>query len=94
VYRGQVDDRLASEAIDDFETDVREGRLAVVDVLWRRTLDRAALLSTSHTASLGTRALDVLHVASALTLDARRFVSYDERQAALAKAVGLRVLAP
>lgn len=45
-------------------------------------------------ADLGTRTLDVLHVASAVALGAQRFVTYDIRQAALAKAVGLRVLAP
>lgn len=57
-------------------------------------LDRTAELSRTHTAKLGTRALDVLHVASALELGARTFVSYDTRQAALAKAVGLKTLAP
>jgi hypothetical protein len=94
VYHKAIDDRLARAAIADFDADVREGRLTVLDVLWRRTLDLAAELSTLHTAALGTRTLDVLHVATAVTLEARRFVSYDDRQAALAKAVGLRVLAP
>lgn len=94
VHRKEIDDRLAHAAIADFDADVREGRLTVVDVLWRRTLDLAAELSTLHTAALGTRTLDVLHVATAVILEARRFVSYDDRQAALAKAVGLRVLAP
>lgn len=94
VHRKQIDQRLAGGAIADFDADVREGRLAIVDVLWRRTLDLAAQLSTQHTAVLGTRTLDVLHVATAVTLEARRFVSYDERQAALAHAAGLRVVAP
>ena len=62
--------------------------------LWRAALDRTAELSRTHTAKLGTRALDVLHVASALELGARTFVTYDTRQAALAKAVGLKTLAP
>ena len=94
VHRQEIDERLAQSTIADFDVDVREGRLTVVDVLWRRTLDLAAELSTLHTAALGTRTLDVLHVATAVTLEARRFVSYDQRQATLAKAVGLRVLAP
>jgi predicted nucleic acid-binding protein len=51
-------------------------------------------LSREHTITLGTRALDVLHVASALELGVRSFVTYDTRQAALAKAVGLKTLAP
>jgi predicted nucleic acid-binding protein len=94
VFRGDLDDRLAHAATADFETDVREGRLVILDVLWRRTLDLAAELSMRYTETLGTRTLDVLHVASALTLEARRFVSYDERQAGLARAVGLRFVAP
>jgi predicted nucleic acid-binding protein len=94
VHRREIDGGLARAAIGDFEADVSEGRLTVLDVLWRRTLDLAAELSLEHTAALGTRSLDVLHVASAVTLEAKRFVSYDDRQAALAKTVGLRVLAP
>jgi predicted nucleic acid-binding protein len=39
---------------------------------------------------LGTRTLDSLHVACALELKAERFWTFDERQAKLAKAVGLR----
>lgn len=42
------------------------------------------------------RALDAIHVASALRIapDIEAFVTYDTRQAAAARAVGLRVLAP
>jgi predicted nucleic acid-binding protein len=94
VHRKQIEERLARAAVADFDTDVRYGRLAVIDVLWRRTLDLAAELSTQYTATLGTRTLDVLHVATAVTLEARRFVSYDDRQAALAHAAGLRVVVP
>jgi hypothetical protein len=36
----------------------------------------------------------VLHVASALELGLRRFVSSDERQQNLARAVGLKVVVP
>lgn len=38
---------------------------------------------------LGVRTLDSLHVACALELNAERFWTFDERQAKLAKAVGL-----
>jgi predicted nucleic acid-binding protein len=36
----------------------------------------------------------VLHVASALELDTRQFVTYDDRQAKLAEACGLKVVRP
>lgn len=75
---------------DDFET----GRYRQTDLLWRAALKRAGELSRKHTAALGTRSLDVLHVASALELGLRRFVSFDERQQKLARAVGLKVIAP
>ena len=78
----------------DLAEDIDEGRLALTDLLWRQALDRSAVLSQAQTQKLGTRALDVLHVASANVLGCRRFVTYDERQAKLAHAVGLRVLSP
>jgi len=75
---------------DDFET----GRYRQTDLLWRLALKRAGELSREHTPVLGTRSLDVLHVASALELGLRRFVSFDERQQKLARAVGLKVVIP
>jgi predicted nucleic acid-binding protein len=94
VFRRVLDQQSARAALTDVEADVSNGSLAVVDILWRRALDLAAELSTVHTAKLGVRTLDVLHVASAMTLEKRVFVTYDDRQAALARAVKLRVLAP
>ena len=57
----------------------------LVDALWRRTLDLASELSARHTARIGTRTLDVLHVATAVTLELTHFAS---------RAVGFRVVAP
>lgn len=75
---------------DDFET----GRYHQTDLLWRAALKRAGELSREHTPTLGTRSLDVLHVASALELGLRFFVSFDDRQQKLARAVGLKVVVP
>jgi hypothetical protein len=94
VHRKLIDADDARQSLGDVESDIREGRLLVVDTLWRKTLDLAADLSAHHTARLGTRTLDVLHVASAVVLRLEHFVTYDRRQATLAKTVGLRVLAP
>ena len=44
-----------------------------------------------HSEKLGTRSLDILHVASALVLGSTSFVTFDRRQAALARASGLKV---
>jgi len=52
----------------------------------------ALRLSREYTAKLGTRTLDILHVAVAMDLQPDLFFTFDKRQWRLAKAVGLRVL--
>ncbi len=52
----------------------------------------ATNLSTTHTERLGARAIDLLHVASALTLESELFLTTDARQAQLAKAEGMKVV--
>jgi predicted nucleic acid-binding protein len=49
-----------------------------------------AELARRHGPKLGVRTLDTLHVACALELKAERFWTFDERQAKLAKAEGLK----
>ena len=51
----------------------------------------AERLSAQWSSKLGTRALDILHVAGALVLGVDEFLTFDTRQAALARAAGLRV---
>jgi predicted nucleic acid-binding protein len=53
--------------------------------------DRAKLIARQHTPRLGTRTLDVLHVASALVLEADAFYTFDRSQRRLADAEGLPV---
>lgn len=51
----------------------------------------AEVVSHAHTVKLNVRTLDVLHVAAARVLGATEFLSFDNRQRVLAKAVGLQV---
>jgi len=53
--------------------------------------DVCADLARRYGPKLGIRTLESLHVASALELKADRFWTFDERQAKLAKAVGLKI---
>lgn len=50
----------------------------------------AERLSALHSESLGTRSLDILHVAAALVLGLPEFLTFDLRQHALALAAGLQ----
>jgi predicted nucleic acid-binding protein len=53
-------------------------------------LDLCADLARRFGPKLGMKTLDTLHVACALELKAERFWTFDERQAKLAKAAGLK----
>jgi len=92
AFRGLIPLDRAAEAFEHLDDDFAQGHLEQVDVLWRAALDRSAALSVLHTPTLGTRTLDVLHVACALELRARRFLSFDDRQRKLARAVGLNLV--
>jgi predicted nucleic acid-binding protein len=68
---------------------------ALIDAIALRPLDRALLAGAGALTEPALRALDAVHVASAVGLhpiDA--FVTYDERQAAAARLAGLRTVAP
>jgi predicted nucleic acid-binding protein len=58
---------------------------------WSEIFSYAIDLSKKHTASIGSRSLDILHVASALSINADRFLTLDERQAKLAILAGLQI---
>lgn len=67
----------------------------LLDAVALATLDRALLAGAGALAEPTLRALDAIHVATAVglhPLDA--FVTYDERQAAAARLAGLRTTAP
>lgn len=94
VFRRDLIAADLQDFLGDLAADFAADRLRLVDVPWRAVLDRAAELGRQYTSQHGTRSLDVLHVASALELEARYFVTYDKRQAKLAAAVGLKVIEP
>ena len=72
---------------DHVETGALEQKALPAEV-WKTT----TTLSLLHTQKLGTRTLDVLHVATALLLMPDVLFTFDRRQRQLARAVRLRVL--
>jgi predicted nucleic acid-binding protein len=75
----------------DVEADIASGFLVPVPVASGPLHDMARKLSDRHTPALGTRSLDLLHVAAALILEARVFFSFDGRQRKAAASEGLKV---
>jgi predicted nucleic acid-binding protein len=94
AFGGILTGEATVDALASFDEDCAEGRYLHIDVPWRATLRRATELSRRYTPQVGCRSLDVLHVATALELGLRHFVSFDVRQQKLAKAVGLKSVAP
>jgi predicted nucleic acid-binding protein len=94
AHRRDITAEALADTLASFDEDVSGGFYRQADLLCRATLNRSAELSRSFSARLGTRSLDVLHVASALELELTLFVTHDKRQEALARAVGLKTLAP
>lgn len=67
----------------------------VLQTLALLPIDRALLLAAGALAEPTLRALDAIHIASAVAvLPIDGFVTYDERQAAAARLAGLRTIAP
>ena len=92
VFRMEASRSMADETIRTIEGDLASGSLYRPPADWANILRRSIAITTQHTPKLGCRALDVLHVAHALELSAGAFVSFDDRQNALASATGLRVV--
>ncbi|TET87334.1 MAG: PIN domain-containing protein [Desulfobacteraceae bacterium] len=58
---------------------------------WTDVFKYAVDLSKNHTAKTGSRILDILHVASALSIKADGFLTFDDRQSKLAYLAGLKI---
>jgi predicted nucleic acid-binding protein len=75
----------------DVETDIAGGFLVPTPIASAGLHEKARQLSDRYTPGLGTRSLDLLHVAAALNLKAEVFFSFDERQRQTAAREGLKV---
>jgi predicted nucleic acid-binding protein len=84
--------RERNAALDRLERFLHRRTLLDVALDLDTVISRATALATAHTERLGARAIDLLHVASALTLDSEVFLTTDDRQAQLAKAEALKVI--
>jgi predicted nucleic acid-binding protein len=90
VFRKELDSREIKTANTLFRRDLEAGIFALKP-LSLSIFERAKLLARKQTAPLGTRTLDLLHVASALVLQADALYSFDHHQEKLAKAEGLKL---
>jgi predicted nucleic acid-binding protein len=91
VFRGEITAEQRKEAFHEVDADLADAILAHTTIPWTDTFREAENLAAAHTETLGVRSFDLLHVALAITLGATEFLTFDARQATLAKAAGLKV---
>lgn len=90
VFRKQATPAECKAIFSQFSLDRRMGAFRAVQLtpgVW----EKAARFSDTHSAALGTRTLDVLHVAAAVLLEPDLFLTFDKRQGKLAQAARLKV---
>ncbi len=85
---GQIE---ADAMLANWAADVAAGVNRLVACDMDAVLQLAATYSEQRTTRQGHRTLDILHVATAVHLGARSFLTFDERQRALARHAGLKV---
>lgn len=81
-----------AQMLTDLKTDLDSGTLKMMPVEWTTVHGMAERLSEKHTVPGGHRLVDILHVATALHLESREFLTFDANQKKLAQAEGLKVL--
>ena len=90
-FRGEITEAEEGEAIRAFRADIEAGRLARPGYDLAEVFNRAERLSAEHSRTIGSRSLDILHVAAALECRCAGLASFDERQRRIASLAGLDV---
>jgi hypothetical protein len=91
VFRKEMSADVAARAAADLQSDVEAGVWLRPEYDLTAVFVTAERLSREYAASLGTRTLDVWHVAAAHQLGCEDFVTGDDRQAKLAACAGMKV---
>ena len=91
VFRRDITGAESQASLNAMLADVAAGVLATATPPLDDVTREAERLSAQHSSALGTRTLDILHVAAAVVLGLGELLTFDARQAALAKAAGLKV---
>ena len=92
VFRKEALSRPVSKSIQTIDKDVGLQILRRPELNWMDVFRRAEELSKRFSSRSGSRSLDLLHVASCLLIPCRDFLTFDERQAIVARKAGLHVV--
>lgn len=93
TFRKEASSQSVAASLKLLDQDLAAGILIRPELNWFDVFRSAEELSGEHSRKIGCRSLDLLHVACALLLESEEFVTFDHRQATLAKRAGLKIVA-
>ncbi len=91
-FRGEATEADVRAWLSEYDVELAQGFFEHASFDYFKVLARARMLTAAHSHKLGTRSFDVFHVATALELGATRFLTFDQRQVSLARALGLNAI--
>ena len=92
AFRKEASRKSVNAALRHLCADIASGIFVRPPLDWPEVFEAAEALSQRSTATVGGRSLNLLHVASAKILKARGFLTFDQRQATLARKAGLKIV--
>jgi predicted nucleic acid-binding protein len=92
MFHRVIDSHQSKTQLKQMDADLREETLIVhAPIDWVAILREAEKSGAAHNESIGCRSADLFHIAAAMEWGADYFLTFDERQKKMAKAVGLTV---
>jgi predicted nucleic acid-binding protein len=92
LFHGLIDAAQAKEQLKQLDTDLKEEALLTHTAIdWTDVLREAEKLGAAHNESIGCRSADLFHVAAARQTRCDTFLTFDEKQAAMAAAANMTV---
>ena len=91
VFRGEISQAQSETALFAFRSDIDSGRLERFAYDLAGIFSSAERLSLKHSARIGARSMDLLHIAAAIEIGCSHFASFDKRQRECAALEGLTI---
>lgn len=90
VFRKEMTEELSQTRWQQFKLDLADGLFVSKPIPASDWFASASALADRYSSSLGTRSLDLMHLAAAKAFGADHFLTFDERQQKAAKAERLK----
>jgi predicted nucleic acid-binding protein len=92
LFRKEMSEKQAGIVLRRLHEHEKEGIFYIPRIHWSDVFSYSLKLSNNHTKAIGSRSLDIIHVASALSMGADRFFTFDTKQSQLASTAGIQIV--